>query len=316
MCSACRAPTEPGREHNAHRIVFALMRATLIHNPTAGTGRPGAEDLIALLEGAGYEPTYLSTRADGIATALADPGDLIVVAGGDGTVAKVAIRLEDGRTPLAILPLGTANNIARSLGIGPAGEVIREEGGAAARCLDVWLARGSWGSRRFVEAVGLGALADAIARVDARGGKDPEGGLAELKRVLATVPPMACTLTLDGEVRREEVLLLEATNLARVGPSLCLAPPADPGDGLLDVVWAGADRREALLAWLDLPEPTRPPPVMHGQARRVELLWEEAIRLRIDDAPAQPTALPGSVVLEAGARVRVVDAPGSTSRAT
>ena len=51
-------------------------------------------------------------------SALDDPGDLAVVAGGDGTVAKVAIGVADTDTPTAaVLPLGTANNIGKALGV-------------------------------------------------------------------------------------------------------------------------------------------------------------------------------------------------------
>ena len=47
-----------------------------------------------------------------------DFGDAVIVAGGDGTVGKVAKRLAGTDVPLVVLPTGTANNIARSLGIG------------------------------------------------------------------------------------------------------------------------------------------------------------------------------------------------------
>jgi len=49
--------------------------------------------------------------------ALKKPGDIVAVAGGDGTVGKVARRLIGSPTPIAILPLGTANNIANTLDV-------------------------------------------------------------------------------------------------------------------------------------------------------------------------------------------------------
>ena len=48
---------------------------------------------------------------------LKKPCDIVAVAGGDGTVGKVARELIEKRIPIAVLPLGTANNIAKSLGI-------------------------------------------------------------------------------------------------------------------------------------------------------------------------------------------------------
>ena len=54
-----------------------------------------------------------------------------MAAGGDGTIAKVVTQLKDRETRVAILPLGTANNIARSFGItGPVEEIV---GGLAQR---------------------------------------------------------------------------------------------------------------------------------------------------------------------------------------
>src|SRR5690242_6478542 len=71
---------------------------------------------MAMIKGAGHEVLYQSSKED-YAAALKAPADLIAVAGGDGTVRKVATRLIGRRLPLTILPCGTANNIAKSLGI-------------------------------------------------------------------------------------------------------------------------------------------------------------------------------------------------------
>ena len=70
---------------------------------------------------AGLPTTYQSIKDKDFKAALGENWDLVLVAGGDGTVAKVARCLVDRdiahRIPIAILPVGTANNIARSLGI-------------------------------------------------------------------------------------------------------------------------------------------------------------------------------------------------------
>ena len=53
------------------------------------------------------------------------PADLFIAAGGDGTVAEVIHEAAGTGVPVALLPIGTANNIARSLGIvGDAREII------------------------------------------------------------------------------------------------------------------------------------------------------------------------------------------------
>jgi len=68
------------------------------------------------------------------------------------------------RIPITVLPVGTANNIARSLGIeGEVGGLLSGLSNAKTRYLDVGLARGPWGERNFLEAVGCGSIAEAIA---------------------------------------------------------------------------------------------------------------------------------------------------------
>ena len=70
------------------------MRVTLIHNP--GAGRQGAGEaaiLRRLLEESGCDVRYQSPSEPGWKRALAKPADLVVVAGGDGTVARVTRRM-------------------------------------------------------------------------------------------------------------------------------------------------------------------------------------------------------------------------------
>ena len=92
------------------------MRTLLLHNPTAGASHPNADELMRQLKAAGFRPKYQSSK-DGYRQTLRKRWDLVIVAGGDGTVARVARRLRNREIPLAILPIGTANNIARALGL-------------------------------------------------------------------------------------------------------------------------------------------------------------------------------------------------------
>jgi diacylglycerol kinase (ATP) len=145
------------------------MRALLVHNPQAGSGRPSGDELLAALDAAGFSTTYCSVKSDDLQAALAQPADLVIAAGGDGTVAKIARKLKDRKTLVAILPFGTANNIARCLGIeGDPDSLVKALRGAPVARLDIGLAVGPWGSRRFVEAVGWGAIAKSVDREDPR----------------------------------------------------------------------------------------------------------------------------------------------------
>ena len=127
------------------------MRTLLIHNPTAGASHPNADELVRQLKDAGLRPKYQSTKDDYKQT-LRMGWDFVIIAGGDGTVARVARRLRKRNIPLAILPIGTANNIARALGVnGDMEAIISQLRGATPKRLDIGVAHGPWGKRRFLE---------------------------------------------------------------------------------------------------------------------------------------------------------------------
>src|SRR5204863_388454 len=93
-------------------------RAILIHNDKAGDKRHEREALVDLLERAGYSVSYFPAKHCDLGEVLGHPAEIIVSAGGDGTVARVVREARSDGPPIAVLPLGTANNIATSLGIG------------------------------------------------------------------------------------------------------------------------------------------------------------------------------------------------------
>src|SRR5687768_16389172 len=93
----------------------------LFHNPGAGNEEHSREELTSLLEANGYECNYISTKEKGWKR-FNDKAGIVVIAGGDGTIRKVVkelLRIQPLPKPvfIGILPLGTANNIAKSLGI-------------------------------------------------------------------------------------------------------------------------------------------------------------------------------------------------------
>ena len=90
------------------------MRILLIHNPKAGDRKHSKKQLLASLTRSGHQAFYQSIKKRGWKQAFEKPVDLVIAAGGDGTVHKSAWQLLDSGIPLAILPLGTANNLARS----------------------------------------------------------------------------------------------------------------------------------------------------------------------------------------------------------
>jgi diacylglycerol kinase (ATP) len=305
------------------------VRATLVHNPTAGQ-REAGKGLVAALERAGYAVTYRSRKSKDLESQLADPGDLVVVAGGDGTVAKVAIALAGRGVPLAILPVGTANNIARSLGlVGGTSHIIHGLHAAARVRLDVGVARGPWGERQFVEAAGVGLFARALALLEHHDGQ-PVAELAKdepsfesvvrlLRHLLADYAPRPWRITLDGRDLSGRYLLLEAMNIRLIGPHLHLAPDADPGDGLFDVVVASEDQCRGLLDYLGHRlerEATLPALTIH-RGRRLEMVWAEPeihfddeVWLRSGGDQASEPGVPPTIQLEIGGQSVEVLVPG------
>ncbi len=261
--------------------------ATLVHNPSAGTGSPTTEELLALLEEAGFPAKACSPKDKNFSKILARASGLVIAAGGDGTIAKVVTQLKDRETRIAILPLGTANNIAHSFGItGPLEQIVAGWQSGSEKRLDIGVAEGPFEKRRFLEAVGVGALADVTSKKIREVGtlaKQVERGRDAFRKVLRKAKPIKVKLNLDDRKMREEVLLLEIMNIGFVGPNLRLAVEADAGDGKFDVIFVPADRREEMLEWLEEPE-RRAPPVSTESGRSITLFKNGAI-LRVGDKP-------------------------------
>lgn len=276
------------------------MRALLVHNPKAGSGSPTAEELLAKLDSAGFSTTYCSTKNGDLNGALGQSADIVIVAGGDGTVAKIARNLKDRKTLIAILPVGTANNIARCLGIaGNAGDLVKALRGAPVERLDIGVAVGPWGTRHFVEAVGWGALAKAVDRDAPEVSKRMriERGRASFAKTVANYKPKRIAFTADGEEIEDNVIFVEVLNLGMTGPRMLIGPTAHPGDQLLDVVYLTAERRQEMLDWLAERPDDRPPPLQIRKARKATLTWEDG-PLRVDDQVFDQPELPCNIIVE------------------
>lgn len=236
------------------------MRVTLIHNPGAGKQANDEGDLKRLLRRAGHEVRYQSAKDPGWKKALKKRADLVVIAGGDGTVGRVLRRMPGRDVPVALLPSGTANNIARSLGQAERSfeELVRGWESARQLRLDVGVARGPWGERYFVEGVGAGVLAELLANSDPKKSKQRkkrknpvEAGLRRLRQLAERAVPVPICAALDGEDVSGEYLLFEALNLRYIGPNLFLTVGTSPGDGRFELVMVTEAERSRLLYYLD-----------------------------------------------------------------
>src|SRR5437868_8922071 len=108
------------------------MRVALLHNRSAGGDRHSNAELVSLLRRAGHEVKYVAKRVSELTAALHEtPCDVVIVAGGDGTVGKAACELSGWQVPLGILPFGTANNTARALNLSGSPKKLAESWHAA-----------------------------------------------------------------------------------------------------------------------------------------------------------------------------------------
>jgi diacylglycerol kinase (ATP) len=262
------------------------MQLTVVHNPSAGSGKHPAHALVATLRSAGHEVEYCDRHAPDLEEAIARPADAIVLAGGDGTVGKLLHLLVPRGLPIGILPLGTANNLARSLGIrGGVEEIAAGWRAASVMPLDVGIARGAWGEWLFVDSAGAGAISQAMMEA---GRAEKAAGTDELaharvcmRESVLKARPGAIEVVADGAPLPTDTLLAEATIIPLLGPRLPVAPAADPSDGMLDLVQARAGDRAALAEWLSRGEGE--PPLAVARVRSVTFRRCEGV-LRVGDA--------------------------------
>ena len=263
------------------------MRATLFHNPSAG-GKAAKDEILAAMKLVDFDVHYVSVKDDDLKDAFKKKADLVVVAGGDGTIAEVLTRLPDRSLPVALLPLGTANNIARSLGIsGTPQELVETWKIDKTHSLDVGMVKASWGTLHFLEGFGVGLFAEFLK--SANKGEKPKGadnlrkGRALFEKRVKAAKPIELSVKIDGKSLNGEFLGVEVMNVPFTGPGLPLARKADIADGLLDVVFFEAERRRELEDWLDAPH-AESAPVTTRQGKIIELVWADAAN-RVDDEP-------------------------------
>jgi diacylglycerol kinase family enzyme len=273
------------------------MQVTLIYNPKAGQAEAADGKLIAgLIREAGHEVVYESSKNGHWEKALEEPGDIVAIAGGDGTVNKVARRLFGRGIPVAILPAGTANNVATSLGLidKPIDQLIAGWNEAVRVKLDMGVAVGPWGSRVFIQSLGVGFFARMMSKLD--DSDSPEKDLLDdssdpvttvqriLRKRLQSHPASRLTVTLDGNDLSGDYVLLEAMNVPCIGPNLQLAPDADSGDGLLDVVLLSDEERSRLdeLLFDSIKGNAPPAPLTVVRGKELHILGSE-LRIHVDD---------------------------------
>lgn len=267
-----------------------------MHNSTAGSGDIDGDQLQHVLADAGHEIAgYHTVDDDDWEQHIGPPDELLVVAGGDGTVRKVFLAAVDQPLRLAIVPTGTANNIARSLGLDVENPLSLPAGWVDPMPvvhLDVPTVLGADGPRRFLEGAGGGLFAEAMRRADQREADGHDVNVwAILAGVLDESDPGDWNIDVDGEDLSGGYLAVYATNISYAGPSIPVAPDARPDDGLLDLVLVSPADREGLLDYAAQRQDGRadvtPPAFATLSGRRITLVPPANCALSVDDLNRQ-----------------------------
>lgn len=213
----------------------------LIANPRSGEGE--AERVERALRAGGAEVVAFPPERG--AEAGACGADRIVVAGGDGSIAPAAVAATAARVPLAVVPVGTANDFAAAFGLPDDAERATELARAGTRTRHADLA---WfGERPFVNVASAG-LAPAAAR-RAAGLKRALGSLAYLAGALAAAArarPVRCDLECEGR-RLHAGRVWQATVGCSGAFGAGSSVGGEPGDGHLRLVAVPAGSRLGLL---------------------------------------------------------------------
>lgn len=220
------------------------MKARLIYNPTAGREeiRRHLPDVLEILEDAGLETSCRATKKSGDAVEAARQAassgyDVVIAAGGDGTVYEVVNGLAGlaKRPKLGIIPAGTTNDFARASGVPrQIHEACRVIAAGHSRPIDV----GKLNDKYFINIAGGGWMTDVTYDVPSKL-KTVIGQLAYYAKGLEKLPsiqPIRVRMETNDQVLEETVMLFLIANSPSVGGFEKLAPTADLGDGLFDVI--------------------------------------------------------------------------------
>jgi diacylglycerol kinase (ATP) len=170
----------------------------------------------------------------------------IVLIGGDGTLHAVA-NICGHKPEVALLPRGRANNMARALGV-PLGleSAARLAVQGIAHPIDGIAVEAKGLTMTALEGVSVGFHAQARALYRGVNSADTAAGIAAAVRAFTHFEPVSLALEVDGESELRRVGQLFVVNFPLFGPRLSVAPGADPGDGVLEVVEVDAGSRARL----------------------------------------------------------------------
>jgi diacylglycerol kinase (ATP) len=285
---------------------FPTTRVKLIFNPTSGeSGEASLQliDVLSELQDLNFVPEVYIVKhgfdlIPVIQAALHQGIHMFVVCGGDGTIDTVGGALAGTRATLGIIPTGTQNNIALSLGIPgdiPAAIAILRTGRRVK--VDVGVANCAGNERPFLEACSVGLLSALFPAAD----DIQHGNLVRIGDLLATLvsfPPAELHLILDTQreisVQGHVVLV---TNMPYIGPHYQIASSSSLNDGLLDIlVFANLSKLDLLNYAVQ---------IASGGPEDHRIQHYHVCALNIDTHPPMPVLVDGFTLGEGSVQIRL-----------
>jgi diacylglycerol kinase family enzyme len=240
-------------------------QAAVVYNPTK-VDLPALEAVVAAAEiKAGWKKSlwYETTEEDpgiGQATAALDAGaDVVMAAGGDGTVRAVAAALRETGVPLGLLPSGTGNLLARNLDLtlDDLEHAVTTAFAGTNRSIDVGtveaeLPDGTREKNTFLVMAGVGLDAQMIANTNSEL-KKKVGWLAYVDAIARSLKGnnrVRMRFTVDGSpIRTMTAHTVLVGNCGSLPGNILLLPDAAVDDGVFDVV---ALRPKGVIGWLQI----------------------------------------------------------------
>lgn len=284
------------------------IRVKLIANPGSGqmTGNQLLERVTRILQDRGVELNAALARPNAKATPIARKAaragyDVVIAMGGDDTIWSVMRGLAGSKTRLGVIPAGTENNVARSLGIPEDPEAACDLIlSGRSRKVDLGEVKVKKKKRfLFFEVVTLGLASALYPSVK----KVPKGDLSGIKDAVLTVLKQptrpAVRLTIDGESKiKVETMLVAVSNLPIMGAHFLVAPDASVRDGLLDIsVYPEFSKAELLRYFADVKE--------DGQERDGRVQRYRGAKIKVKASPKMAVLADGTLLGKGTVRIKV-----------
>ncbi|RSK25798.1 diacylglycerol kinase [Bacillus sp. HMF5848] len=270
-----------------------MKKARIIYNPTSGRElfKKQLADVLIHLERGGYETSCHATTGAGDATQAAITAarrsyDLVIAAGGDGTINEVINGLAEQphRPLLGIIPVGTTNDFARAIGvprtIEGACKVITEGKPVP---IDI----GRVNDQYFINIAGGGRLTELTYEVPSKL-KTVLGQLAYYLKgmeILPSIRPTHVKIEYDGKEFEGEIMLFLVANTNSVGGFERLAPESSLNDGMFDLLILKKTNLADFVRIASLAlrgEHIHDPNILYTKANRIKVHAEDKMQLNLD----------------------------------